>query len=119
MYCKSTSKPSIYNSHLESAVNFKRCPAVSIRTVSYSKAGDILLCIGSSLYSDFSYSPEPSEINLDPLPSIIPFSRPSSLKATLWLQVKSGQVSGVVFVNFTRGFHVFIRDFAPRNSKGF
>ena len=106
-------------SHLESAVNSERCPAVSIRTRSHCKACDILFRICSSLSGDLGDSPIPFKIDLDPLPSIVLFSWPSSLEATLWFQVESCPECSVIFISFARGLHRFIWDFSRGQPEGF
>ena len=106
-------------SHLESAVNSDRCPAVSIRTRSHCKACDILFRICSSLCGDLGDSPIPFKINLDPLPPIVLFSWPSSLEAAFWFEVESCKECSVIFISFARGLHRFIRDFSRGQSEGF
>ena len=91
----------LYCSYLEPAVRSKRCPAISIRTVSHSETGDILVRVRSSLCSYLGNSHRPPEVNLDPLPSIVLLSWPSTFVAAPRFQVESGQVGGMVSIPFT------------------
>lgn len=109
---------SLLHHYLESAVNFERCPPISIRTVSYSEAGDILVCITPALWSDLRNSNRSSEVKLDPLLPVVLLSWPSSLITTFWFLVQSGEVCGMVTIPFTWCFDVPLPKFSLGDTQG-
>lgn len=104
---------SVYNPlsrifYLESSVDLEGCPSISVRAVSYSKTGHILICITSALRGNLGNSNRPFEVKLDPLLPVILPGWPSTLVSTFWFQVQPSKISGVVTIPLARCLYVSI-----------
>lgn len=94
--------------YLKSSIDLERRPSISIRAVSHSEAGYVLICITSALRGNLGNKNRPFKIKLDPLFPVILLGGPSSLESSSWFQVQSREIRGVITIPLTRRLNVLI-----------